>query len=162
MSGGYSLLRDLNADDDDDDDDEVQNINGWVASVAGHFNPWFGIVGEVGGNYATVQDPFFETDFDFSIHTFMAGPRFTARGSSAVTPFFHVLVGGARSSVSVLFTEVGSTTELAVQPGGGVDFWVAPNFGIRVGGDYRRIFIEDDNADQFRFHVGVVVSGGRG
>jgi hypothetical protein len=42
----------------------------------------------------------------------------------------------------------------------GVDFWVAPNVGIRVGGDYRRI-LADDAGNQFRFNAGVVLKGGQ-
>lgn len=77
-----------------------------------------------------------------------------------------MLFGGHRLSVSE-GTE--SLAGLAIQPGVGVDFWVTPNVAIRGGADYRRAFVEDDRRDfvtirdlnQFRYHVGLAVAGGR-
>ncbi|MGE0462374.1 MAG: outer membrane beta-barrel protein [Vicinamibacterales bacterium] len=152
IGGGYSFLR---------DQDLEENLHGWVASVAGNLNRWFGIVGEVGGNYRTTD--VLGTDVDFSVHSFMGGVRFSARQTGGVTPFGQFLLGGARASVSVL-GESESTTEFAIQPGAGVDIWLRPRFGIRVGGDYRRILIseEDDGEDsnEFRFYAGVVLGLG--
>lgn len=147
ISGGYSFLR----------DQEIEtNFHGWVASMAGNVNEWFGIVGEVGGNYRTLQA--FDTDIDLSVHSFLAGPRFSGRGAQ-VTSFGQVLLGVARASAGVL-GETASVTEFALQPGGGVDVWLRPNVGIRVGGDYRRIFAEGAGTNEFRFHVGIVVAAG--
>lgn len=151
ISGGYSFLR---------DQDIEENLHGWLASVSGNVTRWLGIVGEVGGNYKTVT--LFDTDFDFSVHSFMAGARFSARGPGNVTPFGQVLVGAARGSISVL-DESESSTEFAVQGGGGVDFWVRPRLAIRVGGDYRRIVVNEDDdggLNEFRFYAGLVVGAG--
>jgi opacity protein-like surface antigen len=147
VSGGYSFLRDQSVE---------ENFHGWVASATGNFSPLFGITGEIGGNYKTVQ--ILGTDLNFSVHSYMAGPRFTARGSAGFTPFAQLLVGAARASGSVLGFSA-SGTEFAMQPGGGVDFWLQPNVGIRAGGDYRRIFAEE-GADEFRFHFDIVLAGG--
>jgi len=62
-----------------------KNGHGRVGSVAGNFNSWFGIVGEVGG------------DTDLSMHSFVGGPRFSSRNVARATPFARLLVGAARS-----------------------------------------------------------------
>ncbi|MDH4065772.1 MAG: porin family protein, partial [Acidobacteriota bacterium] len=131
ISGGYSFLR---------DQDLEENLHGWVASIAGNVTRWLGLIGEVGGNYKSMD--VFGTDVDFSVHSFMGGARFSARSAGNVTPFGQVLVGGVRGSVSAL-GESESTTEFGLQFGGGADFWLRPKFGIRVGGDYRRVFVEE-------------------
>lgn len=149
VSGGYSLVR---------DGDVEETFHGWLASATGYVTPWFGITGEVGGNYKGIE--VLGADVDLSVHSFMAGPRLTVRSSAGVTPFAQLLVGAARLSGDVL--GIGdSSTEFALQPGGGVDIWLSSRAGIRVGADYRRVFVEDDGINEFRFHVGVVVSGGR-
>ena len=121
VSGGYSFVRDQEVE---------ENFQGWLASVAGNFNQWFGIAGEVGGNYKTVQ--VLGTDVDLSLHSFLAGPRFSARQTQNVTPFGQILLGAVRGSGSVL-GEGETATDFALQPGGGVDFRLRPRFGIRVG-----------------------------
>jgi opacity protein-like surface antigen len=148
VSGGYSFLRDQEIE---------ENFHGWLVSAGGNFNDWFGIVGEVGGNYKTLD--VLGSDLDLSIHSFMVGPRFAAHTNPSVTPYGQFLVGAARASGSIL-GESESTTELAIQPGAGVDFWVRPRLGIRVGGDYRRILVEEAGSNEFRFHAGIVLSGG--
>src|SRR5437870_1585394 len=62
-----------------------KNGHGRVGSVAGNFNSWFGIVGEVG------------SDIDLSMHSFVGGPRFSSRNVARATPFARLLVGAARS-----------------------------------------------------------------
>jgi opacity protein-like surface antigen len=148
VSGGYSVLRDTEID---------QNFNGWVASVSGNLNPWFGVVGEVGGNYKSET---FETiDVDLSMYSFMGGARFTSRANPAIAPFAQVLAGGVRLGASFA-GESDSQTKFALQPGAGLDIWFAPYVGLRVGGDYRHIFLEEDEGpDEFRFHVGIVIAG---
>src|SRR5262245_7389866 len=46
VSGGYSFVRDQEIE---------ENLHGWVGSVTGYFSPAFGITGELGGNYKTLQ-----------------------------------------------------------------------------------------------------------
>lgn len=140
VSGSYSFLRDRTIE---------ENLHGWLAGFTGHVTPLLAIAGEVGGNYGSVSE------IDFSSHSFMVGPRLSARPSPTVTPFFHVLFGAERFS---LLDE--SFTNFALQPGGGVDFFTTPTFAFRVGADYRRIFMDDDGRNQFRFTVGVVLTGG--
>jgi hypothetical protein len=147
VAAGYAFLRDQDLED---------NFHGWLAAVAGNVTPTIGIVGEVGGNYTTVQ--VLGTDISFSVHSFLGGPRFSIRQNPGVTPFFHFLAGAVRGSASVV-GQSESSTEFAIQPGGGVDFWLRPNVGLRAGADYRRI-LEDAGTNEFRIQVGLVFSGG--
>ena len=151
VSGGYSFLR---------NEDIDETFHGWLASVTGNFTPWFGIAAEVGGNYTTVD--VFGLELDASLHSFMVGARLASRHRQTFTPFVQFLVGGVRlaagnNEFSVLNE---SATEFALQPGAGLDLWVRPKFGIRVGADYRRMLVQDTGTNELRFHVGGVVSGG--
>ena len=152
---------------------EQPNLNryGWVASAAGNVNHWFGVKGEVAGNYT---DSFFHRD----AHSFLAGPQFTVRRKASVTPWAHFLLGVVRSGQGtttdflaesrggpVVFVPA-TTSEFAIQPGGGVDLWLRGTFGIRLGADYRRLnrkpFHQQsgptsfNGRDYFRLHAGIV------
>jgi hypothetical protein len=142
VSGGYALARET-----------PESLHGFVASVTGHVRETFGITGEVGGNYLTIDEA--ETD----VLSFLVGPRWTNRELRRASPYVQVLVGGVRASQE-FEGETTTDTEFAIQPGGGVDVWLSPNFGIRGGGDWRRIAYADGR-NQFRVHIGVVVAGGR-
>lgn len=128
--------------------------HGWVASAAGNVNNWFGVKGEAGGSYTDIPHN--------DSHSFLAGAQFTARIRPAVSPWLHFLAGVVRTQQGVspfLFASVLTTeSDFAMQPGVGVDFWMRPKFGIRLGGDYRRVFFDrpDVNRDHIRLHVGIV------
>jgi opacity protein-like surface antigen len=101
---------------------------GWHASVAGNFNDWFGIAGDISGNYGK---PDFGTGIglDTKIHTYTFGPRISYRKNEKVTPFAHVQFGGAHLSG----TGVVSENAFAMNFGGGVDIKINNNFAIRAG-----------------------------
>jgi hypothetical protein len=135
------------------------NRHGWIGSAAGNINSWLGIKGQVAGSYTDLLNS--------NVHAFLAGPQFTARGRETITPWAHFLVGFARTqrAFPVVFAPGNSTfvlnatdSNFTIQPGGGVDFWLQPKFGIRAGGDYRRSFrgnnLNDVNYGQL--HVGIV------
>ena len=165
VSVGYSLLRDNEL----ADLDVEETLHGWLASVGFNLNRWLGIVAEGGGNYATIEFqpppefPVGPVEIDLKVLTFMAGPRFASHASPSFTPYGQFLFGVARGTVEFL-DESESSSEFAIQPGGGLDIWVIPDIGIRVGADFRRIFVDDIEGDggsnEFRFHVGIVIRGG--
>jgi hypothetical protein len=62
---------------------------GWVASAAKNVNSWFGVKGEVGGDYS---DPIHQ-----DVHSFLGGAQFTVRRNSSVTPWAHFLIGVVRT-----------------------------------------------------------------
>jgi opacity protein-like surface antigen len=147
LSGGYSRGKFVDFDVD-------QQFHGWIASAAGNVMPWLGLVGEVGGNYETFS--FGEFDVDVSLHSFMSGARVQLPSNPRVTPFGQLLVGAVRLAGGAMGRST-SETRFALQPGGGVDVWVARNVGVRVGGDYRRLFGDVDDPNGIRFYAGIVL-----
>ena len=85
--------------------------------------------------------------------------------ASRIIPFLQVLVGAARASArtAILGREVGdSSTNLMLQPGGGVNLRMNETFGLVGQVDYRRVFLDDEvdresGENQFRALVGVRV-----
>src|SRR5439155_2398194 len=117
--------------------------------------------GEVGGSYTDLLNS--------DVHSFLAGPQFAARGQPTVIPWGHFLLGVVRTERTVPFFILGQSVPLAlaatatdsdfaIQPGGGLDLWLHPHFGIRLGADYRRSIRGNGRADldQGRLHAGIV------
>ncbi|HET9363141.1 MAG TPA: outer membrane beta-barrel protein, partial [Vicinamibacterales bacterium] len=116
-------------------------------------------------------------DEDFSLNQYMGGVRLNARGGR-VTPFGQFLVGVVKSSSEGTFTSTitftppspafppifesesfsDTSTDFAIQVGGGVDIRIAGGFGIRAGGDYLRVSGEEEAVNMFRFAVGALYS----
>jgi len=155
ISGGYNLLKFT---------DETLP-GGWYADVAGNATSMFGIVGQVSGNYKSVD--VLGVSVDTKVHTFMGGARVTARVNSPLSGFAQVLAGAARADGSsdlsglLPFAVSDSTTDAALQIGGGVSYIPSRGVGARVGADYVRIFSEEEGTNVFRFSAGVIVPLGR-
>jgi opacity protein-like surface antigen len=146
LSGSYSFLRDQDLD---------ESLHGWLASGAFNLTPVFAIAAEVGGNAKGLDI----VNVDLGVFAFMVGPRIYSRDAERVTFYGQLMLGAVRRSYEI-FDESESETDFSLQPGAGLDFWVQPNMGLRVGVDYRQIFQEGEDGGQFRFTVGVVVQGG--
>ena len=144
--GGYSFNR-----------QGSQNLNkGWIGSVTGNFNKWFGIEGDVSGQYwsedvSVVTGGTVATGTGtLDILTFRAGPKFSLRSEdSPVTPFAHVLIGGARMTVGGSTNAGGSTVSvsqgangIAGLAGGGIDIGKGP-VAVRMQVDYSVFNISD-------------------
>ena len=128
VSGGYSYLH---------DQDAASNFpSGWVGSVSAPINSMVSVVGEVGGSYQTLTNPL--GSVNSHIYSFLGGARYTAHATSKVSVFGQALVGAARSSIN-LDIAASSETDLAFQPGGGVDVSLAPKWAVRIQGDFRAI-----------------------
>jgi opacity protein-like surface antigen len=166
VSGGYQFLN-------FDVEDENESLGkGWYLDVAGNVTPMLGVVFQVGGNYRSLDQSItvgagtLSSNVDVSVHQFLGGVRVNARGNSTLVPYAQVLAGGINGSVDVTTTSTipgvpsvsdeTSATEFALELGGGVNFGLTPAVGIRVGGDYIRLFADDQGANLFRFHIGVV------
>jgi opacity protein-like surface antigen len=165
VSGGYQFLN-------FDVEDENESLGkGWYLDVAGNVTPMLGIVFQVGGSYKSLEQSItvgagtLSSDVDVSVHQFLGGVRVNSRGNSTIVPYGQVLAGAINGSVDVTTTSTipgvpsvsdeTSATEFALELGGGVNFGLTPAVGIRVGGDYIRLFA-DEGANLFRFHIGVV------
>ncbi|HET9533369.1 MAG TPA: hypothetical protein VFQ92_23660, partial [Blastocatellia bacterium] len=88
-----------------------EGLHGFGLSFSGNLGPRVGLVAEFSGHYGSVDIP--GGELDFSTHTFLFGPRFSAR-SDAVTGFGHILLGGARSKVE----NIDGNTDFALALGG--------------------------------------------
>ena len=159
ISGGYNWAAAKSP-----GDDEYEKLpKGWYFDVAGNVTDAVSIVGQVTGNYKTLEDE----DFKLKFHTFMVGVRGSSSGK--VRGFGQALVGGAKLNGS----EIGgpgkaSETDLAFQIGGGVDVMGSGPVGLRLGVDYLRVngkddgeLLDGDSLNGFRFAIGVTYGIGK-
>jgi opacity protein-like surface antigen len=165
ISGGYQFLSFAV-----EGQDNESMPKGWYADVAGNLTPMIGVVFQVGGNYKTFNESItvggvtLAASADLKVHLFLGGIRINARQNSAFVPYGQVLVGAANSSVDLTgtipgvpsFSQQDSATNFTLELGGGVNFGLTDNAGIRFGVDYLRAFVEEEDVNAFRFHVGVV------
>jgi opacity protein-like surface antigen len=168
FAGGYQLLR-----------TEGENLStGWFAEVNGGVTPALRWVGLVSGNYKSIDESrtisgvAVTAEGDLSILMFMGGARYSVRNNPALAPFAHALLGGVRGSVSVTgsatvggqtfsATESDSSTEFGLLAGGGIDLRLTDRAGLRIGADFLRLFVDEGDANGFRFTAGVVFPFGR-
>ena len=131
---------------------DLNSALGWNVSVAGNVSPWVGIVGDATGNYksgSTAAEP------DVAVHTFLGGPRFSARTSPVAVPFAEFLVGFTRTSFDL--NGVGTaSTEFTIQPGGGIDIG-NERAAARLSVAWRRVFYAGEPTNMFRFVAGIVI-----
>jgi hypothetical protein len=116
------------------------NQQGGSVSVVGNLNQWVGIVGDFGAYGGS----------GFGTFTFLAGPRFSARNSSGVTPFAQVLFGGAHLGGSE------GATPFAISTGGGLDVKMTPNLALRPQVDYLALRSNGVTLNSVRASVGLV------
>jgi opacity protein-like surface antigen len=169
LSGGYQFLNfSLNG------ENESMPV-GWYFDVAGNLTPMLGVVFQVGGNYKTFDESVaiggitVSASADLKVHEFLGGMRVNLRSGGAVVPFGQFLVGGINGSIKVSASttipgqppitveDEDSSTNFGLQAGGGVNFGLTDAIGVRAGADYLRVFAEDEGANLFRVHVGVVI-----
>ncbi|HZJ32655.1 MAG TPA: outer membrane beta-barrel protein [Vicinamibacterales bacterium] len=121
------------------------NLDGaWNTSKA------LGIVGEVGWTTDS------ENDFRVHVWNIGAGPRFNARPMGGrVWPYGQVLAG-------ITHVRGGgfSDTHFMLQPGAGVNVNAGDGWGVVFQGDYRRVFLNEEEfgesgQNQFRFFAGI-------
>jgi opacity protein-like surface antigen len=166
---GYSNLQGeglVDADDptevfDDDFFDRRLGLHGLNASIAGFFNPAFGIKGDfsfhLNEDNATIIGG--SNSLRSRVFYFMAGPTFKIRNASRFEPFVHALVGGAntRFDVETVRDVPGGTlrssfdtssTDLAAGIGAGLDIRMGERFSLRAFQvDYMPVFLRDRSVD---------------
>jgi hypothetical protein len=81
--GGYSYMH--------VGDDPSLNTNGWELAGQYKFSDWLGGVADFDGHYGTVAG------FSSSTHNFLFGPQIS--WPARVSPFAHLLIGGAHTDV---------------------------------------------------------------
>ena len=132
------------------------SAQGFLGSFAVNVNRWLGLIAEGGVNHGRIED---RANTHFDAASFMAGPRFSLRKSSRVTPFAQLLIGTQHKDIEDLTGDEGETS-FAWQTGAGVEFRMNSRTGLTIGGDFRHIH-EDAHHDnhhhsEFRFQTGVV------
>jgi opacity protein-like surface antigen len=162
FSAGWSLLH---------FEEETFSL-GWYADALANLTDSLGAVGEVSGQYRTVDETRMvagvpvDVSTDLRIHSFMGGIRFSARQNPQIVPFGQALFGLVHGSASIegsatvagrTFTvnESESDNDAAFQLGGGVNVRVSNNLALRVAASYFRV-IEEGASNSVRFAVGVV------
>ncbi len=104
------------------------NLNGGNASAAYNFRDWLSGLADFGGYHVGSNNN--GVNVDNHVLTYLFGPQITYRGFRRISPFAHVLVGGARAGSGV-FATTNSHTAFASAFGVGVDWNVRDRFSIR-------------------------------
>lgn len=177
VSAGYTFLRDY-----EDVEPGTSGTNlpaGWFTSGAYNVNHWMGLVGEATGSYKngawSRSEGGVDASADIRAYTVMGGPRVYYKRGRFV-PFAQVLAGAAHHRGTVNASgfiggaayrhkETETRTDFAIQPGGGITVYLAESLGVRVGADYRAVFMTQDGdtnrQNQFRFLTGLMFGWGR-
>ncbi len=150
LFGGYSYLR--------ANDPIGLNLNGWNASISANVNNWLGIAADFSGHYGTPS--FFgftpPVGLETNIHSFLFGPRFSARGHGNVVPFGHALFGISRGHADIFGINF-SDSSFAMAFGGGVDFKLNDAIAIRlIQADYIQTRFAFDRQNHARISTGIV------
>ena len=103
------------------------NLNGGSASASYNFRDWLSGVADFGGYHVGSVNG---VNVDNHVTTYLFGPRVTYRGYRRISPFAHILFGGARTGSGVFVTS-NSHTSFATALGAGVDWNVRDRFSIR-------------------------------
>ena len=145
--GGYSFAHDAKS--------ETELPAGWSAGAALGLNPWFAVVGDVAGHYATVQT--FDADVRLTTHAAMAGGRASAR-IGRLTEFAQLLAGVVRGSGTV-FGSTETNRVFSYQPGVGVDYPLTNRLAGRAQLDVRLVRNSAGRSEaghEFRFCASLV------
>jgi hypothetical protein len=103
------------------------NLNGGSASVAYNVNNWLSGVADFGGYH---NGNVLNSGSEFTLSTYLFGPRFSYRHWNRITPFGEVLFGAERVSTSTA-TSSRSDNGFAMTAGGGFDVKLAKHFSVR-------------------------------
>ena len=131
------------------------NLNGW--ELAGTIKPgtWFGITGDFSGHYGSVGSA------STHLQTYLFGPKLSFPGP--VSPFVHVLVGGAHESVDSGTTGARvilptSDNAFALAVGAGIDIKLVPFVSFRpIQFDYLMTRFNSSTQSQPRVSIGLVL-----
>jgi hypothetical protein len=127
------------------------NLSGFEASGTVNVTPWLGAVADFGGYFGNVQGA------STHLETYLFGPQIRYPGR--VSPFAHVLVGGAHESLgtSGLVPVGGTANGFAAAAGVGIDIKIAPFVSVRpIQIDYLMTRIGGGTQNQPRASAGVV------
>jgi hypothetical protein len=133
LFGGFSYMR-----------FRAANLAGWEASGQYKYTDWFGVVADFDGHYGSING------IGTSTHTFLFGPQISM--PSSVSPFGHLLLGGAHNSTGGF-----GTSSFSMALGGGVDTELTDKLRWRlVQADYLLTQFGGGSQNNFRFSTGII------
>ena len=133
LFGGFSYMRSRSS-----------NLYGWEISGQYKLRDWLGGVADVDGHYGSVNG------IGTSTHTFLFGPQISL--PSSVSPFGHLLIGGAHNS-----TGGNGNTSFSMALGGGVDAELIHGIHWRlVQADYLMTQFAGRSQNNFRLSTGIL------
>ena len=155
-----------------------QNMNGWVGSVSGYANSWFGAGVEIAGQFGTLPPPsgVSAPNLSFKEYSYMAGPQFRFLNTRRLRSNFKVLLGGVFGQVNLASSTTAdqaqalgaagytgfNQTKFAALFAVPVDISVNPLIGLRVEPGLYLTDFSKTKQSNFRFSVGPVFRfGGR-
>lgn len=134
--GGYSYMR--------TDSTPAANLNGWELAGEYKFTDWLGAVADLDGHYGSPGGT------SSSLHTFLFGPQVS--WPARVSPFAHVLIGGAHVSAGSF-----SDSAFATAIGGGIDTELVHGIYWRIAQfDYLPTHFGGAREDNVRISTGIV------
>jgi hypothetical protein len=133
------------------------NLNGWKISGVYKAKDWLGLGADFGGHYGSFNGA------SYHLQTYLFGPQISFPGR--VSPFVHVLVGGAHATSGTSFSSSavapanGSPNNgFAAAVGAGIDIKLAPFIWFRpVQIDYLATRFNSSTQSQPRISAGVVL-----
>lgn len=159
LYGGYDYVRfNINANVKGQPPSQTFNGNGGGGQLVYNVNNWLGVLGDVGGYWATSST----SQAAGAAIPYLFGPRLSFR-RRVVTPFAQVLLGAVATSSGIQTS--GWQDHFAMTGGGGIDVKVTRQLSIRpIQAEYFLTKIPDGLSNQqnnFRFSTGVSFLIGR-
>ena len=161
LYGGYYYARfNVNANVPGIAPSATYNGNGGGGQLEYNANRWLGVVGDLGGFYATSSG---NGSFAGIAFTYLVGPRVNFRRGK-VTPFAEALFGGVRTTDGIA-QSTGTENNFAMTAGGGIDFKVSRHVSVRpIQAEYFMTKIPDglnNRQNNLRIGAGGVLRLGR-
>jgi opacity protein-like surface antigen len=155
LYGSYDYVRfNVNSKVNGQPPSQTFNGNGGGGELEYNVNNWLGVLGDVGGYWATNSA---RPGVAGAAIPYLFGPRASFRHSK-VAPFAQVLLGGVLTSSGI--EQIGWQSHFAMTAGGGIDVKVSRHLAIRpVQAEYFLTKIPDglnNRQDNFRFSAGIV------
>ena len=134
--GGYSYMRFKTS--------PSINMNGWEIAGQYKFRDWLGGVADIDGHYGSFAG------VSTSTYTYLFGPQISL--PSRISPFSHLLLGGAHNSTAGV-----GTSSISMALGGGIDAQLTDKIHWRlVQADYLLTQFGGGSQNNFRFSSGIL------
>jgi hypothetical protein len=128
---------------------------GWILTGSANLNGSLGVVGEVNAEYRT-EDMLGGAPYrNLGLLGVHAGLRYALRRGWVATPYVQGLAGVTRSSLEGADSRA-VEDDFSVQPGAGLVFRLSDSVGLGLGADYRLVFGEERQRNEFRLHGDLV------